>query len=55
MSPNLHQASGFNHKRAPEGIAHFIVDNSLKRWSKELREECLVILRKTDFPLSTFL
>lgn len=41
--------------RAHEVTVYFVVDNSLRRWSKEVREECLAILRKADFQLSTFL
>lgn len=55
MSTNLHQAYGFNHKRAHEVTVYFIVDNSLRRRSKEVKEECLEILRKAGFQLSIFL
>lgn len=55
MSTNLHQAYSFIHKRAHEVTIHFIVDNSLRKRRKELKEDCLVILRKAGFQLSTFL
>lgn len=55
MSTNLHQAYSFNHKRAHEVTTHFIVDSGLRRWRKELKEDCLVVLRKADFQLSTSL
>lgn len=54
-STNLHRAYSFNHKRAHEVTTHFIVDSSLRRRRKERKEDCLVILRKADFQLSTFL
>lgn len=41
--------------RVHEVNVHFTADSSLKRWKKELKGDPLVILRKADFQLNTFL